>query len=887
MAPRRSVLPLARLLPVLTAAALAGCASEEDVNPLAPTGGTTTTTTTTTAPPDGGVGPVDWSDQVIYFVVTDRFNDGDPSNNDQGAGEYDPGDGSRYSGGDLQGITDKLDYIRDLGATAVWITPPVANQWWDGSVNYGGYHGYWAENFQNVDKHYGDLETYKALGDGLHERGMLLVQDIVVNHTGNFFHCDPDPQGGEPVCALNPASFPVSHPTQAPFDRNDPDSAEDREAAIYHFTPPISDFSDEQQRYNNQLSDLDDLNTDNPAVVNALKDSYNHWIKEVGVDGFRIDTVIYTRPELYADFLHSEDPEHPGVKRFAAEVMGKPSFFSFGEAWFAPAPYDDTADKQVAAYLEQDGKPLLDSALSFPLHFDLQAVFAGGKPTRQLGYRLEKAFSLYPDPTKLVHFIDNHDRDRFLSIGSPEALRQALAFILTIPGVPVIYYGTEQGFTEQRGAMFAGGHGSGGVDHFAQGSELYRYVQEMTALRKEHPALRKGALKVLRDNGAAPGVFAYALEHEGETVVVLHNTSEERALVDGAETGLAAGAELKLLHGVAADLDLAAGEGGQLVAELAPRATAVLLATGATRPVPPGGAAVTVDFPADTSFEANPVLTGTLTGATELLLVIDGNLTRAQHVTAAQDGSWSATLAIESMLPDPSIVHTLAVYVPSAKAVLARHDFTVDLQFQPVTEVDDTVGDDHGPLGSYEYPTDVSYANPTMDIERVSVSAAGNTIKLSLGMGAVSSVWNPVFGFDHVSFTVYFDVPDQIGVSALPFQNADAPAGMLWDYMAIVGGWVNAFYSAEGASATSNGTSAGPTPLVSVDKDAGTVELTFSPQALGDLEDLTGVNIYITTWDYDGGYRQLVELPEQWKFSGGDGAVSPLIMDDVVVTLQP
>ncbi len=879
MGSHSSILSLSRMLSPLAALAVlavaTGCASEELNNPISQT-----------PPPVDTDEPLDWSDQVIYFLMIDRFNDGDPSNNDQGAGEYDPNDGARYSGGDLQGITDKLDYIRDLGATAIWITPPVANQWWDGSVNYGGYHGYWAENFKEVDKHFGDLTTYKTLADGLHDRGMLLVQDIVVNHTGNFFHCDPDPQGGEPVCEANPASSPVDRPSQAPFDKNDANNAADRGASIYHFTPPIGDFSSEEQRFNYQLSDLDDINTDNPEAVRALKDSYNHWIKEVGVDGFRIDTVIYTPPELYADFIHSNDPEHPGVKVFA-KGMGKESFFSFGEAWLAAAPYDDAADLRIAEYIEKDGSPLLDSALSFPLHFDLQAVFAGGKPTRLLGYRLAKAFTLYKDPTKLVHFIDNHDRDRFLNVGSPDALKQALAFLLTIPGVPVIYYGTEQSFTEQRGAMFAAGYKSGGVDHFSQGSEMYRYVQDLIAVRKEHPVFRAGAVRVLSDSGAGPVVFAYALEHPTGTAVVLFNTSDDLALVDGADTGLSAGAELKLLRGIAADADLATGEGGKLVAELPPRAAAILLTTGAQKPVPAQGASVTLDFPEDTSFSANPVLTGTLTGATEIKLVIDGNLAKAQTVTAGAGGAWSATLPIENMPPDPTIEHTLAVYAPSAKAVLARHHFTVDLKYVPVGDAPDPKGDDHGPTGTYNYPTDATYANPTMDIEGVAVSAAGNTLKLSLGMGAVSSVWNPVFGFDHVSFTIYFDVPGKTGISALPFQNADAPAGMAWDYMSITGGWVNAFYSSEGAGSTSNGESSGGAPLVTVDKDARRIDLIFTPQALGDLKTLSGVKIYITTWDYDGGYRPLTMDPEQWKFSGGDGATSPLIMDDTAVITLP
>jgi hypothetical protein len=84
----------------------------------------------------------DWRDQIIYFVMTDRFSNGDPGNDNQGAGEFDPANGAKYSGGDLKGVLDRLDYIQGLGATAIWITPPVANQWWDPLVNYGGYHGY-------------------------------------------------------------------------------------------------------------------------------------------------------------------------------------------------------------------------------------------------------------------------------------------------------------------------------------------------------------------------------------------------------------------------------------------------------------------------------------------------------------------------------------------------------------------------------------------------------------------------------------------------------------------------------------------------------------------------------------------------------------------------
>ncbi|WP_259459694.1 alpha-amylase family glycosyl hydrolase, partial [Mesotoga sp. HF07.pep.5.2.highcov] len=127
-----------------------------------------------------------WEDQVVYFLMIDRFSNGDPSNDDMGLGEA-GSDNSRYNGGDLKGIIDKLDYIKGLGATAIWITPPVANQWWNPWVNYGGYHGYWARDFKRIDEHFGDIALYKELVEKAHEKGLLVIQDIVPNHVGDYF----------------------------------------------------------------------------------------------------------------------------------------------------------------------------------------------------------------------------------------------------------------------------------------------------------------------------------------------------------------------------------------------------------------------------------------------------------------------------------------------------------------------------------------------------------------------------------------------------------------------------------------------------------------------------------------------------------------------------
>jgi glycosidase len=129
----------------------------------------------------------DWRDQIIYFLMIDRFNDDNPANDDQVYNEYNPNRESHYSGGDIPGITAKLDYMQRLGATSIWLTPPVANQCWNNASSYSGYHGYWARDFKKVDEHYGTLEDYQRLSHELHQRNMYLIQDIVVNHTGIFF----------------------------------------------------------------------------------------------------------------------------------------------------------------------------------------------------------------------------------------------------------------------------------------------------------------------------------------------------------------------------------------------------------------------------------------------------------------------------------------------------------------------------------------------------------------------------------------------------------------------------------------------------------------------------------------------------------------------------
>jgi carbohydrate-binding DOMON domain-containing protein len=203
-------------------------------------------------------------------------------------------------------------------------------------------------------------------------------------------------------------------------------------------------------------------------------------------------------------------------------------------------------------------------------------------------------------------------------------------------------------------------------------------------------------------------------------------------------------------------------------------------------------------------------------------------------------------------------------------------------------DLEDPAGDDHGPRdrpGLYRYPTDPSFgANRQMDLRRVRVFTAGGALRLDLTMHEITTVWNPQNGFDHVAFTIFIELPGQPGGSTvMPLQKGLLPEGMRWHRRLRVHGWTNALFSADGASATSEGSPTGPAARIAVDRAARTVSLTLPAAALGRLPTLDGARVYVTTWDYDGGYRTLAREPAPFVMGGGDPDRDPLVMDDTPV----
>lgn len=832
-----------------------------------------------------------WEDQIIYFVLTDRFNDGDPSNNDQGYGEYDPQVYEKYSGGDLQGIIDKLDYIKNLGATAVWLTPPVANQWWDGINKFSGYHGYWAENFKEIDKHVGTILDYQQLSHLLHQRGMYLIQDIVINHTGNFYiHKDDKYDVGDPAAnfELNSYSQPVKAPTQYPFNLNDARNPEHLAADIYHWTPNISDFNDKDQLVNYELGALDDINTQNVVVREVFRDSYGYWVRVVGVDGFRIDTVIYVEKDFWNDFLNNPDKKSPGINH-AAKAVGRKNFITFGETFLNSKPFSDAGDKEVASYMGTSEKPGLNSMLNFPLYFSIGRVFAQGKPTSYLGFRLNiiNNSGIYKNPAQIANFIDNHDTNRFIENATEAGFQQALFFMFSIPGIPVIYMGTEQMFHHSRASMFARGWGSHGKDHFDENSQMYQFVQKLIEVRKANKVLSRGDFTLLQDSDLGSGILAFSRQYEGEKAIIIFNTAEEGILLSNLKTDLTPGTKLNLIHGFHFSRSLMVGKDGWLTVEMPRRSAGIFLVAENDESTDVGSleAALSEDISGEV-FLSDIVLSGRIKNLTiPHYLVIDGKLGSALPLEPAEDGVWNIKIPL-SRFPFGKSEHSISIYSPEQELSSPIVVFHTDVKIQgEQISISDPANDDRGPNGNYTKPGDSSYGNQ-MDIREVSVTALGANLQLELTMADLSEIWLPPNGFDHVLFHVFVDLPDSEGSDYIPMLNAGTPEGFKWDYTAYVAGWNSAYYSSEGASKENYGTKLSTSPSIKVDKESKKIIFQFSPEALGNPESLTGAKVYVTTWDCnggEGGYRAITEEGGAWKF-GGSGSENPVrIMDDTEI----
>ncbi|RDV24518.1 alpha-amylase [Alteromonas aestuariivivens] len=827
-----------------------------------------------------------WQDQIIYFLMIDRFNDGNPENNDQGVGVYKAGSRSQYNGGDLQGVKDKLDYIQALGATAVWTTPQVANQWWDPIAQYWGYHGYWARDFKAVDEHYGTLQDYQALARALHRRGMYLVQDVVVNHTGNFFYYDGpyDPVQPEKNVKFNAGSLPTAKPTQFPLNLNNVTDPQQKALSIFNWTPQIYDTGHRIQETQYQLSGLDDMNTRNPLVREFLKDSFGYWIQQAGVDAFRVDTAKYVEENFYEDFIYSSN----GIKATAKQT-GRNDFLIFGEFFEMSLPMEDRAEQKISRYLGDDNSPRVDSPIGFPLYQEIQNLFITGRPTSHMTYRLGAAMRLYKNPYTAVNFIDNHDVERFVVNGTLDGFKQAYALMMTIPGIPAIYQGDEQLHRLQRQAMFAGGYGSS-ESQFDENADMYQYIRELAYMRLSNKVLTRGRLEVIQDNQFGPGIFAYRRDYEGESAYIILNTADETALLTNLETGYLNNDEFSVLFRHNYEGDLKLSPEGRITTQLPARSVIVL--KGKSVSVSGGNSgskSISIDPVQALYSNVNQVvITGRSSAInTRLLAIQDGNFAGAVPIQTDVNGQWQVSIPANGLGSDH---HSLQVYWPETNLVSGEVHFEVSSNIVDVqAEKSDPEGDDKGPNGNYQHPG-YQQGECYMDLLGAKAEAGGNNLLLTLKMCDISTVWAPANGFDHLALNIHMDLPDRQGSQWLPKLSSTMIEGKDWDINHSAFGWGNLVFTAENVSQEREGELLTYSPDISVDKDKKLIHIRYEGSRLG-VKSWKGSTLYITTWDKDEGwhYRQINSEPSRWHFASKSAVSSqelPKIADSMVLNLE-
>ncbi|MDT8408857.1 MAG: alpha-amylase family glycosyl hydrolase [Wenzhouxiangellaceae bacterium] len=534
-------------------------------------------------------------DEIIYFVMPDRFANGD-AGNDTGGIEghpaqhgFDPAHKGFYHGGDLKGLTDRLDYIAGLGATAIWLTPVFVNKPVQGPPGdlSAGYHGYWITNFTDVDPHLGTRDEFRRLVEAAHERNIKIIMDIVVNHTADVIQypecaeaseqaktwwsdCSyrsivdyPYTTRGGPEGELINEGFAGDAPEQQSAENFarliDPDYAytvtvPELDAGIkvpawlndprYYHNRGNSHWEGESALYGD-FSGLDDVFTEHPRVVAGMLEIYKYWISEFKVDGFRIDTAKHVDDAFWQRF-------NPEILAHA-RANGIEDFNLFGES-YEPEP------AALARFTQEAEFP---AVLDFAFAHTARDVITGKVGPLALAKVFEKD-PLYQGDARgaaiLPTFIGNHDDGRighFLldALGSEVVDKQLLArsilghaLMIFSRGVPVIYYGDEQGFSgdgrdqDAREDMFKsqvetyndnrliGTDATTAEDNFDATHPIYRAISKMTATRTKLPALRRGQQSVVHAD-RDPGMLVLRRSLDGDEALLIFNTADQSRML--------------------------------------------------------------------------------------------------------------------------------------------------------------------------------------------------------------------------------------------------------------------------------------------------------------------------------------------------------------------
>jgi len=458
-------------------------------------------------------------DDVIYLVMPDRFANGDPTNDDPGEfkGSHDRANPRAYHGGDLRGIKAHLPYLKELGATTIWLTPIVKN----GAPQ--DYHGYGAVDLYAVDPHLGTLRDYQELVEAAHQQHLKVFFDAVPNHVGPLDPWVKNPPTtewfhGTPEHHLNSGS-----PWKESFyglagnkvQANDP-----FELLADPHTPPL-------MRKN--LTDgwffglLPDMNTEDPLVVEYLVQNSIWWAEASGLDGYRLDTFPYVPRTFWAEWHAELRRIYPRLSTIGEVFHPDPtvtSFFVGGRGW-------DGIDTQ------------LTTVFDYPMYFVLRDVLLRDAPASRLANILRQD-SLYPHPEFLVPFFGNHDVPRFAgeARATPAKLKLAYGLTLMLRGVPELYYGDEIGMTggedPDNRHDFPGGWVEDAKNAFtregrtSEQQATFEYVEALLKLRREHDALHAGKLWHLASDDAS--YVCLRESDEEKLVVAFHNGKNAREM---------------------------------------------------------------------------------------------------------------------------------------------------------------------------------------------------------------------------------------------------------------------------------------------------------------------------------------------------------------------
>ncbi len=486
---------------------------------------------------------IEFRQETLYFIVVDRFQDGDPDNSEGPNPElYDPEgkDWGKYWGGDLQGVIDKLDYLKNLGVTAVWLTP-LFEQVEALFINSAAIHGYWTKDFKRINPRFINKDddpslnktqetkntVFDKLIEELHKRKMKLVLDIVCNHSS------PDFSGKKGLLYDDGALI-------ADFN-NDKNN-------WYHHYGEVTNWEDEWQVQNCELSGLATFNENNIEYRNYIKSAIKQWLDR-GVDALRVDTVKHMPIWFWQEF-NGDIQTH------------KPDVFIFGE-WI----YSSVGDDRSVEFANESGMSILDFGLAMAVR---EALGAGAEAGFQLMQNVLDQDHRYYSATELITFIDNHDMHRFQTLNSdPDLLRLAIAFIMTSRGIPCIYYGTEQYLHDDTNGN-SNPYGNNDpynrpmMENWDAETPIYRDIRLLSGLRRLNPAISMGSQwqKYL-----TPDVYCYVRRYRDSLLFVAMNRGEavkldtiETELPDGEHTDVISRHKFEVTDGHLHNLELGAKE---------------------------------------------------------------------------------------------------------------------------------------------------------------------------------------------------------------------------------------------------------------------------------------------------------------------------------------